>query len=132
MTRTTVVPDVFAHYPLERDPIYGCWLWLGSLDPEGYAILRQGRNAPVSAHRRFYEDRLGPVQADRVLDHLCRRRSCVNPAHLEPVKRSENERRKYWRNRAGTERLCPQGHRAFEHGRLTPEGGRICRLCSEV
>lgn len=31
--------------------------------------------------------------AGAVLDHLCRVRNCVNPAHLEPVTQAENVRR---------------------------------------
>lgn len=29
----------------------------------------------------------------QVLDHLCRVRSCCNPAHLEPVSHAENTKR---------------------------------------
>lgn len=35
----------------------------------------------------------GPVPDGLELDHLCRQRDCVNPAHLEPVTHAENMRR---------------------------------------
>jgi hypothetical protein len=78
-----------------------------------------------------YELLVGPVPADRALDHLCRRRNCCRPEHLEPVTHSENEKRKAWRYRRRL-KLCSKAHDPRRHGRLTPEGGRICRLCSGV
>jgi hypothetical protein len=68
----------------------GCWLWLASTDQGGYGKVKVGRDAEghqiyVGAHRAAYELTLGPIPRRRVLDHLCRRRRCVNPDHLEPV-----------------------------------------------
>jgi hypothetical protein len=40
-----------------------------------------------------YEALTGSIPADLQLDHLCRVRNCVNPAHLEPVTPRENVRR---------------------------------------
>jgi hypothetical protein len=42
------------------------------------------------AHRFAYELLVGPIPEDLELDHLCRVRHCVNPAHLEPVTHLEN------------------------------------------
>ena len=57
----------------------GCWIWAGS---EGHALFRfEGR--PQAAHRvvLLFEGReLGPGD---VVHHICKRPSCVNPAHLE-------------------------------------------------
>jgi hypothetical protein len=36
---------------------------------------------------------VGPIPPNREIDHLCRVRSCVNPAHLEVVTNRENCRR---------------------------------------
>ena len=47
----------------------------------------------VYAHRHYYEQRFGPIPGDRQVDHLCRVRTCVNPAHLELVTPVENIRR---------------------------------------
>lgn len=45
------------------------------------------------AHKVQWETVHGPVPDGLELDHLCRQRDCVNPAHLEPVTHAENMRR---------------------------------------
>jgi hypothetical protein len=70
----------------------GCWLWQAGLAHNGYGHLKVGRRT-VKAHRFAYELLVGPVLEHLELDHLCRVRSCVNPAHLEPVTHAENVRR---------------------------------------
>lgn len=75
------------------DETTGCWTWLRSVLPRwGYGMAwRNGKH--VLAHRWFYEQVKGPIPAGYQLDHLCRNRRCVNPAHLEVVTRRENMRR---------------------------------------
>lgn len=76
----------------EVDERTGCWNWTGTMRSNGYGAYRRGREQKA-AHKVIYELRNGPVPAGYDLDHLCRNRACVNPAHLEPVSRSENLRR---------------------------------------
>ncbi len=45
------------------------------------------------AHRAEYERRFGSIPNGMEIDHLCRVKSCVNPAHLEAVTPVENKRR---------------------------------------
>lgn len=74
------------------DPDTGCWVWLGTKDDKGYGSWRlKGRLRP--AHRVMYEELVGAIPDDMVIDHRCRNPSCVNPAHLEPVTFAENIRR---------------------------------------
>lgn len=109
----------------EWDSVYGCRLWIGRHDRDGY-----GRTADNQlAHVAVYEVEHGPIPPGHVLDHVCRRRDCVR--HLEAVTRSENERRKAWGYRL-RRRTCSAGHGLYQHGRRTPEGGIVCRVCSGV
>ena len=62
-----------------------CWLWMGALTSNGYASFQSGRG-----HRFVYELFHGAIPADKQLDHLCRVRHCVNPAHLEAVDQRTN------------------------------------------
>jgi len=107
-----------------RDPIFGCELWTGRLDRDGYGFHGRDR-----AHRVVWKRALGEIPEDMEPDHLCRRRACVALHHLELVTRRENELRKSWRYRA-RRMLCPRGHALADHGIVTPEGGRVCRQCN--
>jgi hypothetical protein len=115
---------------MERDALYGCWLWVDSLDRDGYGTIWTG--GPKQAHREFYKQLVGPVADGLVLDHLCRRRACVRPDHLEPVKGAVNDLRRSWRVRARRTR-CGNGH-DLSTCITTPSsanggGGRLCRTC---
>lgn len=113
-------------WPVKRDPVFGCWLWTGRKDRNGYGVTKSGR----MAHRVVYESEAGPIVRGLEPDHLCRRRPCVAPHHLELVSRSEQERRKSWRYRVRHVKRCPRGH-GITGPICTPEGGRLCRICAK-
>ena len=72
----------------------GCWNWTGTLTWGGYGqIARHGVN--VTAHRAMWEHLKEPIPRGLVIDHLCLNRRCVNPAHMEVVTYSENNRRRF-------------------------------------
>lgn len=109
----------------EYDPIFGCEIATGRKDREGYAFWGSSR-----AHIVAWEREHGPLPDGLELDHLCRRRACCALIHLEPVTRSENEKRKSWRFRSKIA-TCPRGHQLAETAMVSPEGGRVCRTCRD-
>lgn len=129
-TRMSVKADLVAYV---RDRIAvdasGCWLWTGAIDRHGYGLVRLGGKSRL-AHRVVYEA-VGSIPTGRDLDHLCRVRACVNPAHLEPVTRAENLRRSPLvgkRKRLKTH--CKHGHpMADPNLYVDPSGERHCRAC---
>jgi hypothetical protein len=118
----------------------GCWEWLGSIMPNGYGVIGIGRRSrgdkrTVYVHRLSFQAFIGPIPDGKELDHLCRRRCCCNPAHLEPVTRAENTKRGLGPAKLGqinaSKTQCAQGHPFTPaNTRLRPTGGRSCRQCA--
>lgn len=70
-------------------PLGECLIWVARQNRNGYGRLHHEGEEHM-AHRIAYETVIGPIPEGYLLDHLCRTRCCVNPAHLEPVTHSEN------------------------------------------
>ena len=115
---------------VDRSDPEGCWPWLGRINADtGYGECRL--LGQPNAHRVAYIYARGPIPLGLQIDHLCRNRACLNPAHLEVVTQRENILR-------GTspsaqhhrQTHCSRGHE------FTPEntyreanGHRRCRPC---
>jgi hypothetical protein len=76
-----------------EDPQTHCWIWQMKSRVNGYGQVNIGNTTSTTAHRWVYEQLRGSIPKDRVLDHLCRVRLCVNPDHMEIVTIAENNRR---------------------------------------
>lgn len=65
------------------------WLWTGFVMPDGYGRIKiNGKNTP--AHRVFFAMYKGLICKGLTVDHKCRIRNCVNPAHLRLLTMREN------------------------------------------
>lgn len=80
-----------------------CWNWCGPLNKGGYGLSSIDGKRTL-AHRAFWLFDQGPIPDGMDLDHLCRNRNCINPAHMEIVTRSVNLRRGF------EARGCKNGH----------------------
>lgn len=107
-----------------------CWNWRGLLS-NGYGIITWKK-------RNYFTHRVGFVLSGRtippglVLDHLCRNKRCVNPAHLEPVTIGENVMRGDTicaRHKAKTH--CPRGHEYSLDNTRLKRGRRYCIKCTQ-
>lgn len=112
------------------DQTADCWVWKGSIAKNGYgktAILKK----TLLAHRVFYEYFKGPIAAGLQIDHLCRNKRCVNPAHLDAVPPAVNNARSTSPCALNAMKLfCKHGH-ALSGKNLykTPDGRRQCVTC---
>lgn len=112
----------------------GCWTWNAARTPLGYGVFWNGSRL-VYAHRFAYELLIGAILPNHDLDHLCRCPSCVNPAHLEPVRHRENIRRGLAGQASGAlqreKTHCPRGHEyTAANTYINPKSGaRHCRIC---
>lgn len=140
------VPRVYVKTdPVERfwsrvDRTESCWIWTAAKTGSGYGNFSPSEGVNVSAHIFSYELEYGPVPRQPgirlVLDHLCRRRDCVRPSHLELVTNRENILRGTgFSARHASATHCAKGHEFTPENtaeRTRPEGGRLCRECRRI
>lgn len=111
----------------------GCWQWQRRLNGKGYGHAYVNRGKTMLAHRVAWELANAKEFVGRqTIDHLCRNRACVNPAHLEQVSHRENCLRG-----KGSKTHCKNGHEfTSENTRwYYPPGSknirRMCKACSK-
>lgn len=133
MTRPTVEERFWAKVASRDEG--ECWKWMGEHDRYGYGRFSVSRGDRRSAHRMSYGYLVGIIPDGLVIDHTCRIRDCVNPAHMEPVTNAENVRRgEVGKHHPGPAATCRRGHprspnnvyeRIDRHGYVA----RQCRVC---
>lgn len=116
----TVEDRVFSKVKQSGD----CWLWTGG-KVNGYGQISIN-DRHVLVHRWSYEFFVDEIPTGLTIDHLCRRPSCINPAHLDPVPNAVNI------GRAAQARThCPSGHELTPSNTYTSEGYRRCKACKQ-
>lgn len=114
-----------------RTDAAGCWIWQGHLNRAGYGkfMMTKGES-DIHAHRAAYLLMVGPIPDGYHIDHLCRVRACINPAHLEAVTPRENLMRGINQTALNARKThCPQGHAYDEVNTYWWQGQRGCRTC---
>lgn len=117
------------------EPNSGCWLWLGGLS-EGYGRFRGTINGKLCrpAHRFAFLATGGEIPEGFVLDHTCRTKSCVNPAHLRAVTKQlnaiENSNGPAAKNFRKTH--CKRGHEFTAENTREYRRHRHCLTCEKA
>jgi hypothetical protein len=114
---------ILARFWAKADKSDGCWQWIAFRDSRGYGrIFFHGESH--YAHRVSYALAFGAIPAGLQIDHLCRNRACINPAHLEAVTARENVLRGEGMGAKNARRThCKRGH-------ALPSGARrVCQPC---
>lgn len=107
----------------------GCWEWAGQKS-RGYGVISDGAGKQHTAHRLVWEEMGGVLKEGLELDHLCKNRGCVNPAHIEQVHHTINVRRGGVNGSNFTKTECKYGHEFTpENTYVRSNGWRSCRAC---
>lgn len=108
--------------------VSGCHIFGAARDRDGYGLFHFA-DAQRKAHRFAWFVSIGTaVPFDMTVDHLCKNRACVNPAHLDLVRHGQNVRRGNAPTMLAARRdRCVNGHE-FDG---TRSGGRYrkCKTC---
>lgn len=121
----------------KTDRTDGCWIWQAASSRKGYGQIlvykQNGRKAMYPAHRAAFELAFGPIADGMTIDHLCRNRLCVNPAHLEAVTNRVNILRgEGLTAQEARQTHCKNGHAFDLFNTRWYRGKRQCRACERA
>ena len=111
-----------------------CWPWTASMLPSGYGHVYWLGHFHNASRVAFIIANGDPGNPKLVVDHLCRNRACVNPAHLELVSNRENLLRSPFGAGGRARRThCPAGH-AYDQANteVSRRNQRHCRTCRRI
>ena len=119
-------------------PENGCWIWPWGKDKDGYAINTHAYEiiGTSRVHRALYMLLVGDISVGLELDHECKNRACVNPAHMRPVTSKQNKENanNFERNKTH----CIRGHEFTEENTYvfpsdsSHAGERLCKECNRI
>jgi hypothetical protein len=122
--------------PVNTGYITDCWPWKAALT-NGYGVIWYQKRVQ-RAHRVIRMLLEGDFEQSLELDHLCRNRACVNPAHNEPVTQIVNNSRSDSASaRHARQTHCLRGHSIEDpnnvyYRRRGHKTERFCRLCCKI
>ena len=129
-----MMPTPIERFEMRYEPITesGCWIWLGSLNADGYGkFWANGKD--WLAHRFSFEHFRGQIPNNVQLDHLCRMRCCVNPWHEELVTSHENTLRGNSLTAINSRKTaCVRGHIFSTSNTYVRKTGRGCCECKRI
>lgn len=87
---------------ITREPMSGCWLWLGAVNKQGYGKMTMRYNTIrgySTAHREAYKLFKGLIPETLQVLHTCDVASCCNPDHLYLGNTSDNQKDRFNRSK---------------------------------
>ena len=135
---------------VEKVPFSGCWIWMGYINPNGYAsagrrILRgdsfqKYEKSTRLVTRAIYEETHGTkLQKKQLACHTCDVRCCINPSHIfigthldntkDAIKKGVKNGGGLW---ARSLTHCMKGHEFSAENIYWYRGGRRCIKCKNV
>lgn len=125
--------EVLARFWAKVDRSGACYRWTGHVTRPGYGrwTWQSQPKRAAYAHRVAWEIAHGPVPPGLVIDHICRKRRCVNVEHMRLVTVAENVLCGASQSAANAAKThCKHGHEFTPANTyLLPGGGRHCRAC---
>lgn len=110
-----------------------CGEWQAGIQANGYGSfpINSKKN---SAHRVSYSIFKGDTSPDKVIDHICRVKNCVNPDHLREVSQKTNalENSTGVAARNKLKETCRLGHPYDQVNTRISKTKRYCRQCDEL
>jgi hypothetical protein len=87
-----------------RRGVDDCWRWVGGDNGRYGVFMANGKL--VYAHRFSYELHTGMMLGQLEIDHIgrCKHPWCVNPLHLRPANRTQQNQNRRYRNKHGLPR----------------------------
>lgn len=109
-----------------------CWEWTGPINAKGYGRFH-AVGASEMAHRTSVRLSGREIPEGFEVDHVCRNRRCVNPAHLRVVTHQENLLAGATIVAAAAARThCPKGHPLSGTNLSISRGKRRCMECDRL
>lgn len=111
-----------------------CWLWIGSLDPQGYGHFWSGDRTPAGNPKFIYAHIFAfgqSVPQGMEVSHLCEIEACCRKPHLQMMTHRENVRYGHGvMARKAAQTHCIHGH-PFDDANtmIDPNSTRHCRQC---